>query len=1198
MKHILFSALAMSVSYALANTTTTVTQVTTAVTVEPDVDYVITSKTPFGDDGQIEISGNSTLILKNVIPSEALRLASHIRIDGVAAHHKSNCMFKVYGGGTIVLAHGTGIQPFVAYTGTNQEGDSKAYNVGSRLSLAGTSMNNSMESFTLRRGYMVCLANKSDGTGYSRVFVADTEDRKVNLPQVLKDKVSSIRVMQWNDCGKRGYSGGDVATLDALNATWYYDWNCGGVATDDWEYVPQHHHEGWPGISDIGASSHSPHALGNNEPDNTGDAREQVNTVDEVLANWPAMMATGKRLGSPAVSGNYNWLYAFIDSIDARGWRCDFIAVHAYWYNDWPSWKSTLQGIANRTGRPIWITEMNYGANWTGWPGHDTSGSEENFAIEKQHFAPVIDGLEASDFMERYAVYNWVQDCRSMYLNGKLTPMGQYYADVETHVGYKANKEKVPNTPRQYNPGNLTAAYDKTTHQVALTWKDMNGEYNRSMEIQLKKPGTSIWNTVKNIVCQEDAATYTELVDGLDGYVYRIRIVDVSNKERLSNEATAVNENIQPGDEVTLGETTMYLGGNLLVNGSFDFGFTGWTSGTGEVLSAPYFQVIPKGGIDGGAYLQCYGGSTNAKDVTALRKVMEVERGASYYVSIAGCYGDPKSQRISTTSNPSLELNVRVSLPAVSEWAKQASSFTVSSDTLLMIQMRNLAGKTQLDEVVVARLFSTREEALAEALVCERLRAAAMCEYYEPLLTEDSGFSFLLQQLKDARDNATSSETLAETIAQASKVLRLQNPLLGLLDDATTMSALKYPGYADVFVAVEVLRSSKTAGEWLDAYEQLDQLIADRWRYTRSSDEIENPKFVSSVGWNTLAGTYRGGDQRLATQAGMTCWNAWWNVSANNAAYTMAINQPLLGLSHGLYALECKATTQHLCETDQHAYMTIGDNTASSQPIDLGLLDLPSFADTDKWRTLATSWLYVADDDTVTIGFEGSKQGAVDGSWIPYANPTNAGDNRNGWWCATDFRMRYVPVFRREADVTGWGTICLPNNISVPDDVTLYQIAGILSNNTAVCLEPVTMPEAGTPYIFKVGEGSMVHFFEGADKVSSPKTNVNGLRGAFLTTAKYPVGALVLENGVWQYIPDSESRYAITSYSGFIQKVANVPVLSSWDGVTLPTSGLETGLESISADQPQEGTSYNLAGQRAQSSDNVVIRNGSIKFQR
>lgn len=199
---------------------------------------------------------------------------------------------------------------------------------------------------------MVCLATQGDGTGYSRVFIADKADKKINLPSVskpLNGRVSYIRISKWNDVIKRGWAGfwsNDVQ--EKFKTGWAYNWDAS--IHDDWvdrEYVTQHHHEGWPGIEDVGNNSGSANILGNNEPDNKADDKEQDIDVKNVLANWPKMMATGRRLGSPAVAGDYNWLYEFIDSVDARGWRCDFIAVHAYWYK------------ISRAGRASWKVSVN-----------------------------------------------------------------------------------------------------------------------------------------------------------------------------------------------------------------------------------------------------------------------------------------------------------------------------------------------------------------------------------------------------------------------------------------------------------------------------------------------------------------------------------------------------------------------------------------------------------------------------------------------------------------------------------------------------------------------------------------------------------------------------------------------------------------------------------------------------------------------
>jgi len=377
--------LAASLSMFADNTSQTVKEVTGSVTLDGEVDYHISSTTPFATTGSINITNtdHATVIFDNLLPSKAVKFLSNVKINGEAAKNGSNCQVRIYNAGAMILPY-SGNQPLTVFAEADFGGESsRNFTVNTKYNLTSSNrtFNNKIRSFILKRGYMVCLGTKGDGTGYSRVFIADKADKKINLASVskpLNGRVSYIRISKWNDVHKRGWAGfwnNDVQ--EKFNTGWAYNWDAS--IHDDWvdrEYVTQHHHEGWPGIEDVGNNSGSANILGNNEPDNKADDKEQDIDVKNVLANWPKMMATGRRLGSPAVAGDYNWLYEFIDSVDARGWRCDFIAVHAYWYKDQPGWKSQLEGISKRCGgRPIWITEMNYGANWTGWPGSDTKGT-------------------------------------------------------------------------------------------------------------------------------------------------------------------------------------------------------------------------------------------------------------------------------------------------------------------------------------------------------------------------------------------------------------------------------------------------------------------------------------------------------------------------------------------------------------------------------------------------------------------------------------------------------------------------------------------------------------------------------------------------------------------------------------------------------------------------------------------------------
>lgn len=540
--------LAASLSMFADNTSQTVKEVTGSVTLDSEVDYHISSTTPFTTTGSINITNtdHATVIFDNLLPSKAVKFLSNVMINGEAARNGSNCQVRIYNAGAMILPY-SGDQPLTVFTEADFGGESSCnFTVNTKYNLTSSNRtwDNKIRSFILKRGYMVCLGAKGNGTGYSRVFIADKADKEINLASVskpLNGRVSYIRISKWNDVIKRGWAGfWNDGVQEKFNTGWCYNWD----ASDhrDWvdrEYVTQHHHEGWPGIADVGEVTGSANILGNNEPDNKADDKEQDIDVKNVLANWPQMMATGRRLGSPAVAGDYNWLYEFIDSVDARGWRCDFIAVHAYWYKDQPGWKSQLESISKRCGgRPIWITEMNYGANWTGWPGSDTKGTDANYAIELQHMGPVLDYLNDAPYIERYAFYNNVQDCRYAIAGDKLTPIGEKYANLAPKMAYNSDYEYVPRNPRTYDPSDLTVSFVPRTKTCSMTFKNHCGEFVDDIMVERRKGLYGQWECVSHFEAVEDTAhtfSYQEKVEESGNYFYRIHVIDFLGRDRLSS---------------------------------------------------------------------------------------------------------------------------------------------------------------------------------------------------------------------------------------------------------------------------------------------------------------------------------------------------------------------------------------------------------------------------------------------------------------------------------------------------------------------------------------------------------------------------------------------------------------------------------------------------------------------------------------
>lgn len=1197
LKKVLLTALALpAFSVFAANKTETVTQVSGTVTLDEDVDYVITSITPFADDAILDITNtkNATVIFQNLKPSKALTYISHIRINGARAVKNSNCMFKIYADGCIVLPHGTGIKPLTVYSNPDFTGESAQFGVGTRQGLRNHALNNKIQSFTLKRGYMAWFATRdnTNDPGYNRIFIADKSDIKVELPAILCNSISALRVSQWNDASKKGYAGWDPAYNEPLNTSWCYSWDAGINIWDDREYVTHHHHEGWPGISDVGNNGTSAAILGNNEPDNTGDDREQVNSVAEVLATWPEMMATGRRLGSPAVAGNYAWLYEFMDSIDARGWRCDFVAVHAYWYSDWGSWQSQLSGIRNRTGRPIWITEMNYGANWTGWPGSDRSGSASNYAIELQHFGPVVDGLEATPWIERYAVYNWVEDCR-MVIDGsmKLTPMGQHYANTKSKLAYSSVYNVVPKLPKMKAPNQFTIDYDKKTHTAVLQWKEYNGEYNKSMTVERQVDGQ--WEVVAQIDLKEKEAEYTfSDTEAYNGYRYLIHVVDANGVSHKTRPLQVVVDDMEVGDLFSVNGKQYYVGGNVIPNGDFDLGTAGWTNGEGKPLTADAFTVVPVGSIDGGAFLRAWTADNSSTSAKALKTIFDIQPNRDYYFTVAVRNDEFAMHRLSLSADGVAETQVVASLEIAPMWAAQGFTFNSGEYTKVIWGARRMEAKSVFDKFSLLPLFETREEAVADGVSAIRKRAELAQGYlagYPELVVELQNVLATVNgvdeaaylQLKDAVDQALEAAICKEDLPEW-KAKVGQTVALGL------------NGSDEIQAALQLAEKAQTAGEYIQAVKNLSAMYDEYVPLVYAPECIQNPEFAETKGWETKVGTYKAGDQRLNTIAGKTCWSAWWSgISADKGkASTMEIRQNVTVPTHGLYFLECKATTQLGCLSDQHAYLVCGDDTVYSPKLTYDRMDISDLPDSMIWETLTTGAVYVQDDSLVTIGFASSKEGAVDGAWRNYTNPKSS-DKREGWWCATDFALRFHPLYQRTVDASGWGAICLPYAFKPMPGVRLYQIAGLSADYQNLCLEEVTETEAGVSYIYYTTE-EKVFFYEYGEAVARAQT-VKFLRGNFISNIRVPAKNYALVGGTWQRMPTSASdRLYMTHYSAIIRSLDGIPVHQSWAGTMMPIVGADQemadGIEGVLMDASEVDV-YTIDGRRStnQVTDKIYI---------
>lgn len=232
--------------------------------------------------------------------------------------------------------------------------------------------------------------------------------------------------------------GSAIEHVEDLGFGWYYNWRSSGL----WNASPSSSHAASfiPMIWDERnvtsatlaaiASSQADALLAFNEPNKQSQADM---TVAQAIALWPDLMATGKRLGSPAVTtaqtlGSGTWLDQFMSAIETKDYRVDFIAVHYYSDDlDVAAFKSFLEAVHAKYGRPIWVTEW-AAIDWTN-PGRFTAQEIAEFAREA---TLMLDDLA---FVERHAWFSAYDDGSQLHTeiidaSGNLTEVGRVFADL------------------------------------------------------------------------------------------------------------------------------------------------------------------------------------------------------------------------------------------------------------------------------------------------------------------------------------------------------------------------------------------------------------------------------------------------------------------------------------------------------------------------------------------------------------------------------------------------------------------------------------------------------------------------------------------------------------------------------------------------------------------------------------------------
>tara|TARA_B110000003_G_scaffold275736_1_gene319270 strand:- start:7069 stop:9279 length:2211 start_codon:yes stop_codon:yes gene_type:complete len=390
-------------------------------------------------------SDSSWLSLENINPNQVFDdFSSRLFVSDVVADYPINIRFdNYYDKGTIIRTHNDNLSPLTIYSGENSSGISA--NILIDQVFSGSSipnqLNNNIESFYLKRGYMLTLALNDDGTGKSKVYIASEEDLELrSLPEFLRNKVSFIRIVPWNWVSKKGTAG----NIQGMDNTWYYRWNNQGYSDLKREYVPMSWGYGGanePSDIEIYQSKYkATHVLAFNEPDNCEDQSGQYNNLCDVntaIGVYENLMKTGLRLVSPACrqGAAFNWLDSFNQLAIENDIRIDVIALHWYDWNSDPedSPNANPENIFNRFvnyleavhalyGLPIWITEFN---------GNKYRTEEVNH----QFMELAIPYLESLAYVERYSWFEPVSGTADFYdASMNLTEIGEFYKNHESNA--------------------------------------------------------------------------------------------------------------------------------------------------------------------------------------------------------------------------------------------------------------------------------------------------------------------------------------------------------------------------------------------------------------------------------------------------------------------------------------------------------------------------------------------------------------------------------------------------------------------------------------------------------------------------------------------------------------------------------------------------------------------------------------------
>lgn len=233
--------------------------------------------------------------------------------------------------------------------------------------------------------------------------------------------------------------------IEDLNSSWHYSWNYEMQAQepDSVDFVPMiwgawadtsKVQEKLDYIINLKNEGKVEFMLGFNEPDKTDQANMSLETA---LAYWPKLESVGLPLGSPACANpTGDWMQSFMEEIQNRNLRVDFVCVHWYGGISVSGFLSRLEEIHELYNKPIWITEF-APADWDANSPETSNHTKIEILNFMKEALPALDNL---DYVHRYAWFSADEtngplgNAALFNSASQLTTLGKFYAAFEGEI--------------------------------------------------------------------------------------------------------------------------------------------------------------------------------------------------------------------------------------------------------------------------------------------------------------------------------------------------------------------------------------------------------------------------------------------------------------------------------------------------------------------------------------------------------------------------------------------------------------------------------------------------------------------------------------------------------------------------------------------------------------------------------------------